>query len=109
MIADYDGQLKNFPQTVIDQVEYEIKYEGFIHRQMKDVEKFKHIEYINIPSSLNFDEVHGLSNEIKQKLKLAKPLTLGQANRISGVTPAAITLLMVYLRKHHGSQAAQKS
>lgn len=99
MIAPYDGKLKDFPQQVIDQVEYEIKYEGFIDRQYKSVERFRHIENIKIPKDFDYINLPGLSNEIQQKLKGAAPLTLGQANRISGVTPAAITILMIYLRK----------
>ncbi len=98
-IAPYDGNLKNFPQSVIDQVEYEIKYEGFITRQQKDVDKFKHIEKIKIPEGLDYEAIQGLSIEIRQKLKRFAPATLGQANRISGVTPSAITILMVYLKK----------
>lgn len=108
-IAPYDGDLKHAEKGVIEQVEYEIKYEGFIQRQMKDVEKFKHIEYIKIPAELNFDDVHGLSIEIRQKLKRFSPMNLGQANRISGVTPSAITLLMVYLKKYHESNASSSS
>ncbi len=99
MIAPFDGQLKDFPKALIDQVEYEIKYEGFIQRQLKSVERFKHIENIKIPADIDYGMIPGLSNEIKQKLKRFLPLTLGQANRISGVTPAAITILMIYLRK----------
>ncbi len=99
MIAPYDGMLKNFPQEVIDQVEYEIKYEGFIVRQLKEVERFRHIEYIRIPSDMNYDVIHGLSHEIRQKLQRFSPMNLGQANRISGVTPAAISILMIHLKK----------
>jgi len=98
-IAPFDGQLKDFPPSVIDQVEYEIKYEGFIIRQLKDVEKFRHIENIRIPESIDYDSVPSLSNEIRQKLKLHRPVNLGQANRISGVTPAAISILIIYLKK----------
>jgi len=100
MIAPFDGELKNFPQEVIDQVEYEIKYEGFINRQLKDVERFRHIEKIKIPSDIDYDTIASLSIEIRQKLKRFSPMNLGQANRISGVTPAAISVLMVYLRKY---------
>lgn len=99
MIADFDGSLQDLGQDVVAQVEYEIKYEGFIARQQKDVEKFKHIEHIRIPDGFDYVAVHGLSKEIKEKLKRFKPATLGQANRISGVTPAAITLLMITLKK----------
>jgi tRNA uridine 5-carboxymethylaminomethyl modification enzyme len=104
MISQFDGTLKDQGAQVISQVEYEIKYEGFISRQNKDVEKFKHIEYILIPSDLIFDDVPGLSKEICEKFKRFAPTTLGQANRISGVTPAAITLMMVYLKKFKESK-----
>ena len=99
VIAPFDGALKDYPQAVIDQVEYEIKYEGFIQRQLKDVEKFKHIEKIKIPPDIDYDAIPSLSIEIRQKLKRFAPTSLGQAHRISGVTPAAISILMVYLRK----------
>jgi len=99
MISGFDGTLKNLGPQVIAQVEYEIKYEGFIHRQQKEVEKFRHIEYIRIPEGFDFKGIPGLSKEIVEKLNRFNPITLGQANRISGVTPSAITLLMVYLKK----------
>ncbi|MFA5088055.1 MAG: tRNA uridine-5-carboxymethylaminomethyl(34) synthesis enzyme MnmG [Candidatus Omnitrophota bacterium] len=98
-IAPYDGHLRDFPQEIIDQVEYEIKYEGFIRKQFKDVERFNHIEKIKIPSHIDYDKVAGLSAEIREKLKRFAPLHLGQAHRISGVTPAAISILMIYLKK----------
>ncbi len=101
MIAPYDGNLKNFPTQVISQVEYEIKYEGFIGRQLKEVEKFRHIDNIKMPADLNYENVPSLSKEIREKLKRFAPTTLGQANRISGMTPAAITILMIYLKKHY--------
>jgi len=99
MIAPYDGQSKNAPKKIIEHVEYEIKYEGFIKRQLKDVEKYRHIENIKIPKKINYEKIDGLSIEIRQKLKRFNPINLGQANRISGVTPAAISVLMVYLKK----------
>jgi len=99
MIAPFNGDLKKSSQNIIDQVEYEIKYEGFIARQKKEVEKFRHIENIKIPDGINYDIIDSLSIEIKQKLKKYTPANLGQANRISGVTPAALSILMVYLKK----------
>lgn len=99
MIVAYDKELTDLPSAQADQIEYEIKYEGFIARQQKDVEKFQHIEKIKIPANIDYEDIPGLSHEVRQKLKSARPLTLGQANRISGITPAAITLLMVYFRK----------
>jgi tRNA uridine 5-carboxymethylaminomethyl modification enzyme len=81
------------------EVEVEIKYHGFVERQARDIEKFKKIENIKIPGDIDFSGVRGLSNEIKEKLSRQRPLSVGQASRISGVTPAAVSMLMVYLRK----------
>lgn len=105
LIAPYDGNLEKLAAPIIDQVEYEIKYEGFIRRQLKDVERFKHIENIKIPAGMDYDSVHSVSLEIKQKLKKFRPETLGQANRISGVTPAAISILMIYLKNRSHQKA----
>lgn len=77
-----------------------IKYEGFIKRQMADIKKMEDIEKIRIPKNIDFSKISGLSGEIVEKLKSVKPISLGQASRISGVTPAAIMLLMVYLKKY---------
>ncbi|MBN2453848.1 MAG: tRNA uridine-5-carboxymethylaminomethyl(34) synthesis enzyme MnmG [Candidatus Omnitrophica bacterium] len=92
-----------------DVVETEIKYEGFIARQLREIDRFGRIEKINIPGTLDYKDVHGLSAEIKEKLGRMKPVNLGQASRISGVTPAAISILMIYLdktrkmKKRHGA------
>ncbi|MBP7162812.1 MAG: tRNA uridine-5-carboxymethylaminomethyl(34) synthesis enzyme MnmG, partial [Candidatus Omnitrophica bacterium] len=99
MIAPFNGNLKGQDFPVIEQVEYEIKYEGFIKRQLKDVEKFRHIENIKIPGDIDYARIPGLSIEIQQKLHSFRPVTLGQAHRISGITPAAISILMIYLKK----------
>ena len=100
IIASYNSQLKDLSREIIDQIEYEIKYEGFILRQKKEVERFKHIENIKIPQDINYDQVPSISVEIRQKLKKFSPANLGQAHRISGVTPAAISVLMVFLKKY---------
>jgi len=89
---------------VAKQIEIEIKYSGFIERQLKEVERFKHLEKIKIPFNVQYECIPNLSREIREKLSRFKPLTLGQASRISGVTPVSISLLMIYLRK----TAAQK-
>lgn len=83
----------------IKEVEIEIKYEGFIKRQMNEVERLKKIEQVRIPENVDYKKIHSLSSEIKDKLSNIRPLNLGQAARISGVTPAAISILMVYLEK----------
>jgi len=88
---------------VARQVEIEIKYEGYIHKQLKEIEKFKHLEKIRIPDRFDFNLVHGLSNELKTKLSAVRPASLGQAARIDGMTPAAISVLMVALKAREKS------
>lgn len=90
------------PEIALKQVEIEVKYSGFIQRQLKEVERFKNLEKIRLPPDLDYTQINGLSREIKEKLSRFKPLSLGQAIRISGVTPAAISILMVYLKKFNG-------
>ena len=87
------------PKFALRQVEIEVKYFGFIQRQLKEVERFKNLERIKLAQDLDYDQVSGLSREIKEKLNQFKPVNLGQAARISGVTPVAVSLLMVYLKK----------
>ncbi|MBI4974690.1 MAG: tRNA uridine-5-carboxymethylaminomethyl(34) synthesis enzyme MnmG, partial [Candidatus Omnitrophica bacterium] len=89
----------------IKQVEIEIKYEGFIKRQLSEIGRFKKIEKIRIPENIDYGAIHGLSSEVKEKLVKIGPLTLGQASRISGVTPAAISILMIYLEKYRRNEA----
>ncbi|HUI45464.1 MAG TPA: tRNA uridine-5-carboxymethylaminomethyl(34) synthesis enzyme MnmG [Nitrospirota bacterium] len=82
-----------------EQVEISIKYDGYIQRQLHQVDRLSSLEQKTIPPDLDYDALIGLGSEVKQKLKQVRPLSLGQASRISGVTPAAITLLMVALEK----------
>lgn len=86
-------------EQVKEQVEIMCKYEGYIKRQESDVKKFKNLERILIPENFPYDEIPGLSNEIREKLKIVCPRSLGQASRIPGITPAALSILMVYLKK----------
>ena len=90
---------------IVNQIEMEIKYEGYIKRQLEEVEKFRKLENISIPNDFVYKDIPGLSNEIVQKLSNIKPNSLGQATRISGITPAAISILMVYLKKVNGLSA----
>jgi len=83
---------------VLQQVEIEIKYEGYIQRQLREIEKFKNLENIRIPNDFDFIKVHGLSNELKSKLNSVKPDNLGQASRIEGITPAALSVIMIALK-----------
>jgi tRNA uridine 5-carboxymethylaminomethyl modification enzyme len=93
-------------EDVVSQIEIEVKYEGYIKRQMEQVDKFKKLEDFIIPVSFSYDSIPGLSNEIVQKLTNVRPNSLGQATRISGVTPAAISVLMVYLKRDENQKLA---
>jgi tRNA uridine 5-carboxymethylaminomethyl modification enzyme len=80
-------------------VELEIKYEGYIKRQLQQVGQFKKLEQRAIPYDFDYKSIQGFSREVHEKLNKIKPLTIGQASRISGVTPAAVSLLIVALDK----------
>ncbi|MFY9218460.1 MAG: tRNA uridine-5-carboxymethylaminomethyl(34) synthesis enzyme MnmG [Tepidanaerobacteraceae bacterium] len=92
-----DENRQPLPKDVIEQVEISIAYEGYIKRQIAQVEQFKKMENKRIPTDLDYDEVYGLSFEGREKLKKLKPMSIGQASRISGVNPSDITVLMIYL------------
>lgn len=96
------------PDRVKQQVELECKYEGYLKRQEAEVKKFKHLEQIRIPPDFPYDQAPGLSNEIKQKLLAIRPLSLGQASRIPGITPAAISILMVFVKRYAESETDGK-
>jgi tRNA uridine 5-carboxymethylaminomethyl modification enzyme len=83
-----------------EQVEIQIKYAGYISRQLEDIAKSQRHENALIPVDFDYSKISGLSNEVVAKLKDSRPETLGKASRISGITPAAISLLLVYLKKH---------
>ena len=89
----------DIPENACRQIEIEVKYAGFIERQLAEVQRFKHLEKIKLRADLNYTQVPSLSREIQEKLQKAKPVSLGQASRISGVTPVAISILMIYLKK----------
>lgn len=94
--------------AVSEQVEISAKYEGYIQRQQDDIDTLRRHESMKLPAELDFDAIGGLSNEVKQKLKQTRPETLAQASRISGVTPAAVSMLLIHLKKQSAaSKAAQ--
>ena len=97
-LLDVDENRPLLDSETSEQVNIQIKYEGYIKRQLLQVEKFKKIENKTLDKNINYNEIHGLRTEAKQKLSLIKPENLGQASRISGVSPADISVLMVYLR-----------
>jgi len=98
-VLDEDSGLA---QQIADQVEISVKYQGYIDRQAVEIARQEHNEGFPLPESLDYSQVVGLSKEVQQKLNLHKPETLGQAGRISGVTPAALSLLLVHLKKGLG-------
>lgn len=100
MLKEIDSERKNLPEDVIDQVEIEIKYEGYIERQLRQIEQFKKMEKKRIPEELDYDDVPSLRLEARQKLKSFHPVSVGQASRISGVSPADISVLLVYLEQY---------
>lgn len=99
ILKEIDPEREELPDDVIEQVEIEIKYEGYIERQLRQVEQFKKMEKKMIPNDLNYDDVPSLRLEARQKLKSFHPISLGQASRISGVSPADISVLLVYLEQ----------
>lgn len=104
ILSEIDKERKPLPEDVIEQVEIEIKYEGYIERQLKQVEQFKRMEKKQIPSDLDYQDVGSLRLEARQKLSLYKPVSVGQASRISGVSPADISVLLIYLEQKYYSQ-----
>jgi tRNA uridine 5-carboxymethylaminomethyl modification enzyme len=97
------------PGEVAEQVEIQIKYEGYIARQQEEIDRQQTYEDQEIPDVFDFEGITSLSFEVRQKLKAHRPQTVGQASRISGVTPAAISLLLIHLKRHHyGATAATK-
>lgn len=85
--------------TIAEQIEIQIKYAGYINQQQQEIEKQRHHEETKIPENFDYEIVKGLSNEVKQKLKEIQPITIGQAARIPGITPAAISMLLIYIKK----------
>ncbi len=98
LLGFYEGG-EGIHEQVGEQVEIQAKYAGYIVRQQTDIDKTLRYDYLRLPESLDYTSVQGLSNEVSQKLKAQRPETLGQASRIPGMTPAAISLLLIYLKK----------
>jgi tRNA uridine 5-carboxymethylaminomethyl modification enzyme len=98
-MGTFAEEVKLYDTHVALQAEVEIKYAGYIDRQMEMVERFRKIENVNLPEDLDYSDIKGLSREVREKLIKIKPKSLGQASRISGITPAALSLLSIYLRK----------
>lgn len=99
IIKDIDKDRKELPEDVKEQVNIELKYEGYIKRQLRQVEQYKKLENKKIPEDIDYDDVYSLRKEAVQKLKELRPASAGQASRISGVSPADISVLLIYLGK----------
>jgi tRNA uridine 5-carboxymethylaminomethyl modification enzyme len=95
----FDSSHDSLAPEVVEQIELEVKYAGYIRKQEELMERFRRMERLRIPEDMRYDATPGLSQEIKEKLSTIRPMTLGQASRISGVTPAAISILMVQLKR----------
>ena len=99
MLAPLDTERPDLPEDVAEQAEIDIKYDGYIRRQLKQVEQFRKLEQKRIPEDLDYEKIPSLRLEAVQKLKLCKPISIGQASRISGVSPADLSVLLVYLEQ----------
>lgn len=104
ILAEIDPDRKPLSDDVIEQVEIEIKYEGYILRQLRQVEQYKKMEKKKIPQDIDYDDIPSLRLEARQKLKTFQPVSVGQASRISGVSPADISVLLIYLEHRSRSQ-----
>jgi len=99
-LCEIDGHCPVEDTTIQESIEISIKYEGYIKRQLQHIEKFKKLEKKSIPENFPYDDISGFSNEVAEKLSKIRPASVGQASRISGITPAAISLLLVSLERH---------
>ena len=100
------GRADEIKRSAIDEIEASVKYAGYIERQRADIERLQKNENTKIPNAVDYENVIGLSNEVKQKLSEARPQSLARASRLPGVTPAAISLLMVHLKKERKRKAS---
>jgi tRNA uridine 5-carboxymethylaminomethyl modification enzyme len=105
MLKSIDPDRKDLSEDIIEQVNINIKYEGYIERQLRQVEQHKKMEKKKIPETIDYNAISGLRIEARQKLDKFRPISIGQASRISGVTPADISVLMVYLMQHNANEA----
>ena len=102
-MASLDPKRPELLRGVAEQVNIRLKYDGYIQRQKKQVEQFKKLENKKLPEGLDYDEVPSLRTEARQKLKAVHPISIGQASRISGVSPADISVLLVWLEQKRSS------
>jgi tRNA uridine 5-carboxymethylaminomethyl modification enzyme len=96
-------ELALWPDDVREQIEIDASYAGYLDRQAADVDAFRRDENLHLPSGLDYSAVGGLSSEAQEKLSRIRPMTLGQAGRIEGITPGALTALLSHVRRHHAA------
>ena len=109
VLAPIDEERPELPDEVAEQVNINIKYDGYIKRQIKQVENFKKLEVKKIPENFDYDDVNSLRIEARQKLKQYQPVNIGQASRISGVSPADISALLVYMEQMRQKNSKKES
>jgi tRNA uridine 5-carboxymethylaminomethyl modification enzyme len=107
-IAKLESRVLSFRSEAAEQAAILVKYDGYIRRQMQQVDRLKHLEGTKIPESFDYLSIPGLSNEVKEKLSRVRPVSLGQASRISGITPAAVSIIQIYLKKLAGLAATSQ-
>jgi tRNA uridine 5-carboxymethylaminomethyl modification enzyme len=98
-LSRFDPALDEVEETIAEEVQTRIKYEGYIQRQERQVEKLKHMENMRLPEGMDYQAIYGLTTEVREKLRQVRPISLGQASRISGITPAALMAIQVHLKK----------
>ena len=101
----FDPDIVETEKSVAEEVETRIKYEGYIDHQEKQVEKTKRLEKMKLPEDVDYQAVYGLSREAREKLSRVRPASLGQASRISGMTPAALMAIQIHLRQRFGEKS----
>jgi len=100
-LKEIDTKRVELPESVKEETEIEIKYEGYIKLQLEQIEEFKKLETKKLTENIDYEQIKGLSLEARQKLNKQKPLSVGQASRISGVSPADISVLLIYLNQNN--------
>ena len=100
-LAQIDEERPGLPRDVAEEVEIQVKYDGYIKKAIHEAEKMVDLDNKKIPDDIDYDKIHNLASEAKQKLNEIRPSSIGQALRISGVNPADVSLIMVYLKKEY--------
>jgi tRNA uridine 5-carboxymethylaminomethyl modification enzyme len=103
-LISFDQSCDLTDPAVAEEVEIQVKYAGYIQRQEEQIGKLSRLEGIRLPAHMDFRAIPGLTAEVREKLEKVKPLSLGQASRISGITPAAISILLIHLKRFPGSE-----